>query len=175
MPVAYLDGLRTVKDCMKNEATRSFIDDVIFNEIISTLSGDQKEVKQFANEVLSRFANPFVEHQLESIALNSIAKFRVRLIPTILEYYKMNGRYPKGIIHSLAALIIFYRGHWKGQAIPLHDEQSVIEIFSKSWQQGVPGVVALLGNELLWGINLNSLPGLSQGVSAEVMNILGDE
>ena len=46
---------------------------------------------------------------LLSIALNSVSKFQVRVLPTILEYKEKFGAYPPALTFSLAALIAFYR------------------------------------------------------------------
>ena len=58
---------------------------------------------------MERFSNPFIKHQILSIALNSVSKFQVRVLPTILEYKEKFGEYPKALTCSMAALIAFYR------------------------------------------------------------------
>jgi tagaturonate reductase len=169
MPVAYLLGLRTVKECLLHEKIKSFLHAVLFEEIIPTLKGDQVDLRNFANDVLQRFANPFVEHQLASIALNSVAKFRVRLLPTVLEYHKATGDFPKHLIHSLAALIVFYRGHWKGQIIPVNDDRSVTDFFKDVWEGEEKQIaVRVLGNTALWGTNLTEIPGMVNAVASEL-------
>lgn len=105
---ARLYGLSTVKECLDDELVGSFLKKAMFEEIIPTL-GNKEEDIAFGNAVLERFANPFVKHQLLSIALNSVSKFRARVLPTILEYYEQNKKLPTCLTLSLAALICFYR------------------------------------------------------------------
>lgn len=105
---AYLYGLETVGECLKDETVSAFLKKCIFEEIVPTLGNTGTDI-QFGKDVLERFSNPFIKHQLLSIALNSVSKFQVRVLPTILEYKEQNGVYPKALTFSLAALIAFYR------------------------------------------------------------------
>ena len=105
---ARLYGLSTVKECLDDMTVRAFLDKTLSEEIIPTL-GSTEEDKTFGKAVLDRFANPFVKHQLLSIALNSVSKFKARVLPTLLEYYEEQGVLPKCMTFSLAALIAFYR------------------------------------------------------------------
>lgn len=105
---AYLYGLETVGECLNDEKVNAFLKKCLFDEIVPTL-GNTDTDKQFASAVLERFANPFIKHQLLSIALNSVSKFQVRVLPTILEYKDKFGEYPKALTFTMAALISFYR------------------------------------------------------------------
>ena len=105
---AYLYGLTTVGECMKDETVSAYLKKVLFEEVVPTLGNSERDI-QFAKDVLERFSNPFIKHLLLSIALNSVSKFKVRVLPTILEYKEQNGSYPKALTMSLAALIAFYR------------------------------------------------------------------
>lgn len=105
---AYLYGLTTVGECLQDETVSTFLKKCIFDEIIPTL-GNKEEDVDFGEAVLERFSNPFIKHMLLSIALNSVSKFQVRVLPTILEYKELFGAYPPALTFSLAALIAFYR------------------------------------------------------------------
>lgn len=105
---AYLYGLETVGECLKDEKVSAFLKKCIFDEIVPTLGNTETDVK-FGEAVLERFSNPFIKHQLLSIALNSVSKFQVRVLPTILEYKEKFGSYPAALTFSMAALIAFYR------------------------------------------------------------------
>ena len=105
---AHLYGLETVGECLKDEKVSALLRKCIFEEIIPSI-GDTEDNRKFGEAVLERFSNPFIRHMLLSIALNSVSKFRARVLPTILEYRDMFGSYPQGLIFSLAALIAFYR------------------------------------------------------------------
>ena len=105
---AYLYGLTTVGECLKDETVSKFLKKCLFDEIVPTLGNTETDIN-FAKAVLERFSNPFIKHMLLSIALNSVSKFQVRVLPTILEYKEKFGAYPPALTFSMAALIAFYR------------------------------------------------------------------
>lgn len=105
---AYLYGLTTVGECLNDETVHAFLDKCIFDEIIPTLGNTETDVN-FGKAVIERFKNPFIKHQLLSIALNSVSKFAVRVLPTIIEYKEKFAAYPPALTFSMAALISFYR------------------------------------------------------------------
>lgn len=106
---AHLAGLETVKEAMDDELVFSFMKQGIFEEIIPTLDLPKNELTQFANDVIERFRNPFIKHYLLSIALNSVSKYKVRVLPSVLQYIKDKKTEPKRLVFSLAALIAFYK------------------------------------------------------------------
>ena len=106
VPAALLYGLTTVGEAMKDEKVRPFLEKVVKTEILPVL---KPEDAGFALSVFARFENPFIKHRLQSIALNSISKFRVRCLPTMLEYREKFGKNPEGLCFSLAALVAFYK------------------------------------------------------------------
>ncbi|HKZ38529.1 MAG TPA: tagaturonate reductase [Chryseolinea sp.] len=173
VPVAYLTGIRTVKDSIDDQNIGTYIRNVIFNEIIPTLDLPADELTQFANDVIERFQNPFIKHELLSIALNSISKFKVRVLPSVLEFKKRTGKLPVGLLYSLAALIRFYKGEWQGDTIPLNDSPEVLDFFKMAWQeQDVEKVVQkVLSNESFWGQDLTQVDGLANQVTKSLKQI----
>ncbi len=109
VPYAMLKGLKTVGECMENAETLAFIKECIYNEIIPTLDLPKEQLLSFADSVIERFKNPFVKHQLSSIALNSFDKFKVRVMPSILEYKNRFGEYPKALMKAFDAFCEFYK------------------------------------------------------------------
>lgn len=105
---ARLYGLETVGECLRDETVSAFLNQCIFNEIIPTLGSTDTDIA-FSKAVLERFSNPFIKHKLLSIALNSVSKFKVRVLPSLLAYREQFGVNPKGLTFSLAALIAFYK------------------------------------------------------------------
>lgn len=166
VPFAYLKGIRTVRDAMEDPEISTYISDTIYKEIIPTLDLPKEELEQFAAEVLDRFRNPFIRHELISISLNSISKFRVRVLPTILEYHSRTGQFPENLIRSFADLIRFYKGDINGESIPLKDEPAVLEFFEKVWEkENHEEIIDLvLSNKDLWGMDLSQIPGLKAKV-----------
>ena len=109
VPYALLSGFDTVKSCIDNELMREHVRKCVFDEIIPTLDLPRDELENYATSVIERFSNPYIKHYLSSIALNSVSKFKVRVLPSILEYIKRYGKTPKTLVFSLAKLIEFYK------------------------------------------------------------------
>ena len=109
VPYALLSGFDTVKSCIDDEVMREHVRKCVFEEIIPTLDLPREELESYAVSVIERFSNPYIKHYLSAIALNSVSKFRVRVLPSILEYIKRFGRTPRTLVFSLAKLIEFYK------------------------------------------------------------------
>lgn len=131
VPVGLLAGLSTVRDAVADDLIGPFIQALLYEEIIPSLDYPAKEAKAYAQTVQDRFLNPFVDHQLSDIALNSTAKFSSRLQPTLEQYYSKKKELPQRLVCSLAALITFYRGDVR----PLRDEAAAIDHFNKAWEK----------------------------------------
>lgn len=103
-----LSGIETVGEAMKNETASAFLNECMEKEILPAV-GKNEESISFAASVFDRFRNPFIHHKWKAISLNSVSKFSVRVLPTILDYKEKYGTYPEGLSMSLAALIYFYK------------------------------------------------------------------
>jgi len=145
VPYALLSGLDTVKSCIDNETMNTHLRKCVFDEIIPTLDLPADELKSYADSVLERFANPYIKHYLSSIALNSVSKFNVRVLPSILEYKKRFGKYPETLTFAFAKLIEFYRTDMT------NDDPDVVK-FMKS-----ATVDEILANTKLWGEDLTDM------------------
>ena len=142
---AHLAGLETVKEAMDDELVFNFMKTGVFDEIIPTLDLPKDELIQFANDVIERFQNPFIKHYLLSIALNSVSKYQVRVLPSVLEYIKENNKEPKCLVFSLAALIALYRTD------AANDNPDVMEFMKTA------SVDDILSKEEYWGTDLSML------------------
>jgi tagaturonate reductase len=173
VPVGYLRGLRTVKEVIDDPFTGDFVSKALEEEIIPTLDLPKEELMQFSNDVIERFQNPFIRHELISIALNSISKFQVRVLPSVLEYIRRTGDLPDRLLHSLAALIVFYKGEWKGESIALNDTPSVLSFFKEVWSNDEPNLVVnrVLSNEALWKTDLTKIRGFSATVEKHLRDL----
>ena len=109
VPYAMLKGFKTVKECVDNEGLNAYLRACIFDEIIPTLDLPKEELVQYAEDVLERFANPYIVHLLSSIALNSVSKFKVRVLPSLLEYIKRYNKMPEHLLVAFGALIRLYK------------------------------------------------------------------
>ena len=95
-------GLRTVREAVGDPAVGRWLRRLVFDEIVPTIEHVVEDVRQFAEQVLERFANPFLDHRLEDIALHHDEKVKVRLMPTFEAYLKAFGRPPELLGNILA-------------------------------------------------------------------------
>jgi tagaturonate reductase len=170
VPYAYLHGFRTVGESVEDPAMLAYLEKAIFEEIIPSIDFSEAELKAFADDVLERFANPFIRHELKSIALNSISKFKVRVLPTILSYRKKNKNWPVNLTMGFASLILFYRGKFHGEILPINDDSKVISFITSAWSK--PNLKQTL-NEIcsnvdLWGQDLTLQEGLVPMLEASI-------
>lgn len=179
VPVAYLAGIDDVGSAMHDPAICQFVEKAIYQEIIPVLSLPEDELKSFAQAVIGRFKNPFIVHQLLSIALNSLTKYRTRILPQLLAYQHQYGQLPKCLTFALASLIVFYRGQRNAEIIPLKDDDWVLSMFATLWQQHSNNqittkqlVESVLNNEDHWECNLLNVPQLVETITSQVDVIL---
>jgi len=173
---AYLAGQNIVRDCMRDEIISGYMNKAIYDEIIPTLDLPAEDLKHFAAAVQERFANPFIDHQLLSISLNSTSKWRARCMPSLKAYMERFGKVPPCLALGLASLIAFYRGdHMQdgalvacrpaGNEYAIHDDAAVLEFYLAHHDDEPAKLVhAVLSNEDFWGEDLTALPGLEKTV-----------
>ncbi|MDF2183986.1 tagaturonate reductase [Grimontia hollisae] len=171
VPLAYLSGINTVGEAMEDVTISQFVQTMLKMEIIPSLSLPEDTLKKYAESVIQRFRNPYIKHQLTSIALNSMTKWRTRLLPQFITYTEKNGHIPTLITLSLAAQILYYRGFRGEEKIPLSDDEKWIDFFSFQWEEYEKSNITLsnLVTDVLkdvdhWGLDLNSFPNLTSHV-----------
>ncbi|MBQ6938012.1 MAG: tagaturonate reductase [Clostridia bacterium] len=145
VPYALLEGFDTVKSCVDDEKMLSHIKKCVYDEIIPTLDLPKDELTEYADNVITRFSNPYIKHYLSSIALNSVSKFKVRVLPSILEYIKRFDKMPETLIFSFAKLIDFYRTDMT------NDDKDVCDFMKNA------SVEEILSNTALWDEDLSHL------------------
>ena len=145
VPYALLSGFDTVKSCMDDEKMSGFIRTCLFEEIIPTLDLPRAELEEYAENVLIRFSNPYIKHYLSAISLNSVSKFKVRVLPSLLEYRKRFGKSPAHLIFSFAKLIEFYK---------LGTPSDAPEVIEKMQKYSIGEILA---NTEWWGEDLSYL------------------
>ena len=133
VPVAYLCGIDTVGEAVNDKVIGKYVRDFIFDEVNPTINLPQDQMTAFANSVIERYKNPYIRHELMSIALNSTTKFKTRLLPTLLDYVKIKGELPKHLLFSLAALIAFHRGKRGNGDIALNDDPAYLAKWKELW------------------------------------------
>jgi len=167
VPLSLMYGNKTVKQTLESPLTENFLKQAVFAEINLTLPLPKEEVESFAEEVFDRFRNPFIVHLLSSIALNSISKFKVRVLPSLLAYQEKFGELPTHLTFSLACMIRFYKGEWQGEALPVQDDQQIKDFFQTLWALGDYDEIAgrALSNRDLWDMDLSQVPVLAPSVA----------
>ncbi len=182
VPVGYLAGIRFVKEVMDDEVVSGFVTSLLLEEAAKTLDFPDAVKRKFVANVLDRFRNPLLKHQLISISLNSTSKFTARLLPTLKDYYAKEGELPKRIVFGLSALIRFYKGETNGEPIPLKDDQKVLDFFASHWEKYDSNGLSLkelsqsiLSNTSIWKEDLTKINGLVESVSRNLKAINNDD
>lgn len=182
---AYLGGFDIVRDCMHDDTVRGFMNKMLYEEVIPTLPLDKKDLEDFAAAVQDRFNNPFVNHELMSISLNSTSKWRARNMPSFLEYVDKEGGLPKCLAMSFAAYIAFFSNdiqaltekglvckRAKGNEYICSDDRWVLEFYYAHREDGVEELVhAVMTNEEMWGQDLTKVPGFEEATVENLRKI----
>ena len=173
---AYLAGFDIVRDCMHDETILGYMNKMLLQEVVPILPLDQDDCKKFAAAVEDRFNNPFVNHELMSISLNSTSKWRARNMPSFLEYIEKNGKLPTCLTMSFAAYIAFYSNNIqelndkglvckraKGNEYTVSDDRYVLEFYNAHKDDDIPTLVhAVMTNEQMWGQDLTKVAGFEE-------------
>lgn len=165
-PVAYLSGVNIVRDACNHPVVGKYIHKVQFEELMQTLNLPMDELQKFAADVLERFNNPYVDHQVTSIMLNSFPKYETRDLPGVKTYLERKGELPKGLVFGLAAIITYYKGgnRFDGVEIVPNDAPEIMQLLKDLWATGDTLRIAegVLAAEFIWHENLNNIPGMTQ-------------
>lgn len=184
VPGAWLAGFSIVRDCMHDDVVRGFMDRMLESEIIPTLADelDRDDLEAFAKAVGSRFDNPFIDHQLLSICLNSCAKWRARNLPSLEDYVAKNHAVPACLATSFATLIAFYTTGLvskeedglhlvrpDGTAYVAKDDEHVLAFFAEHAQDAEGDLVdAVMARTDFWGHDLHEIEGLRDFVAGRL-------
>ena len=178
VPVSYLSGIDTVRETIEDAQLNKFVLDFIFNEVVPTINIPREQMDSYANSVLERYGNPFVRHELMSIALNSVTKYKTRILPSVLQNLNDLKHFPDHALFSLAALIAFYRGLRGEQAIKLADDQWALDMFKELWSEfdGSKDACRRIANHVLsleshWEVDLTKFDNVLDFVSDSLYEI----
>ena len=182
---AYLAGLDTVEEMTKDRQISAFLRRVLLEEIVPQVPLPEAERRAYAATILERFGNPFIRHELLSIALNSVSKWVVRVLPTVEDWVRDGKPAPDGLAFSLAALLWFYRGareaggavgHRDLGAYPIRDDPHVLDVMVAAWAGAAGGDAPAIARRLmadprLWGKDLTTVGDLSAKVETAIAAI----
>lgn len=183
-PLGLLRGVEHVRALMEHPELGAMVRATVLEDIVPTLPYDAAEMREYAHSVFERFANPFIRHRLSDIAMNSLSKFKVRLLPTFACYTERGGHFPEKLAIGLAGLLRYYKvnrvedGSYMGQTFDgeryvVRDDASALAIVSRIWEEAerngstvVQAVSGLLAEQSLWGTDLSLWSGLAEQVAA---------
>ncbi len=172
VPVSYLSGIDTVRETIEDKQLNQFVLDFIFNEVVPTINIPRDQMDSYANSVLERYGNPFVRHELMSIALNSVTKYKTRILPTVLQNLEDLKHFPDHALFSLAALMVFYRGKRGEEDIKLADDAWALDMFKELWadfdgSKAACGKIAqhVLSLKSHWEVDLTKYDGVLEFVT----------
>lgn len=176
VPAGLLLGAVTVADCMNDEKLCAFLQRTLNEEIIPFVSDDIAATTAFADSVIERFQNPYLNHQLVSISLNSISKWRARVLPSFKDYYEKHGKLPKNLVTGFSYLMALYSMVEKNgdvftvrvpsRVIELKDDLPYLTYFAAKNPIG-----AFMADESVWGEDLTQYAGFYDAVIANVEKI----
>ena len=182
VPGAYLAGQNIVRECMQDKVIRGFMNKTIQEEIIPTMTLPKEELTAFAEAVADRFQNPYIDHALLSICLNSTSKWKVRVLPSLKGYVAQKGQLPMCLTASFAFYLCFYRGvrretdaligERNGEEYQISDESTVLAFFEQHAGDTATELVhAVCGKEEFWGESLLEIPNFESTVSELVERV----
>jgi tagaturonate reductase len=176
--VGSLAGLQTVREAIEHPVIGKYLKRVIFDDIVPNIPGDLIELKKYAEQVISRFRNPSIDHQLQAIRLNSFSKFAVRVLPSLLSQKERNGIASDRLVFALASLLYLYGGLRNGRSIPLNDNPEILERMATAWSVATrtpSGLEDLCKNVLSkqewWGRDLTLIPNLISRVADQLLEL----
>ncbi|MCI8806949.1 MAG: tagaturonate reductase [Oscillospiraceae bacterium] len=177
---ACLAGFDIVRDCMQDDTVRGFMNKMLYEEVIPTLPLDKKDLEGFAAAVQDRFNNPFVDHELMSISLNSTSKWRARNLPSLLEYVEAKGILPPCLTMSFAAYTAFFSSGIQGltdqglvcrrpagDEYVCSDDRWVLETYYSHRNDSAEALIhAVMTDERMWGRDLTQIPGFETAAAS---------
>jgi tagaturonate reductase len=179
---AYLAGKDIVRQCMQDETIHGFMNKLLFDEVIPILPLDKDDCEKFAAAVTDRFNNPFVDHQLLSISLNSTSKWKARDLPSLLEYNEKFGKLPKALCMGFAAYIAFFSSDLQrreadclvakrpaGNEYKILDDDWALDFYWERKDADAKTLVHdVLTNTQMWDQDLTKIPGLEELVAGDL-------
>ena len=173
--LAMLSGFETVKEAMASEQFRSFVSELMMEEIkplVVSESISEAEAQDFAQQVIDRFRNNSIEHRWVNISMQYSLKMASRCMPLIQRAFEQGSSSRKRMLLGFAAYLLLmrtvqdgdgkYYAEVSGQRIALTDEK--LASMHICWQEPnlEKTVTAVLQESSIWNANLTSIPGFVQ-------------
>lgn len=184
--LSVLAGFNTVKEAMINEDIKTYMYNLMTDNIIPAITGhdiSQEVAHQFAVNVVDRFTNPYIEHKWLSISVQYSSKMKMRNLPVLLSYYKRYNSVPEHIALGFAAYLLFMKceqtitgfiGQANGMQYTIQDDKA--PFFCELWNKFPVNelVEKVLQEEALWGTDLTELAGFQKAVTEKLRLFIED-
>ena len=182
----FLSGMETVRESMENPTLDNFITELTLDELAPAIpyEVDLERARTFGRQVLDRFRNPYIKHQVIDITVQYTAKMKMRNVPTLVSHYEKFGTVPARMAEGFAAYILFmkpvendgkaYFGERNGARYPIRcDAAPYFDALYKKHGAAFDSLTQeLLGDSELWGADLAALPGFQQAVLDNIQNLI---
>ncbi|MDQ0617397.1 tagaturonate reductase [Arthrobacter globiformis] len=135
-------GCETVRDAFAVPLVEALINRLVADEVLPTIEGDRQALEAFAQQILERFYNPSLRHQLEDIALNALSKWATRNLPVVLDRWAVDAQAPLTVL-SLAALLVLYSGRSENSQLEPRDDARIVQLLRSTFdREDLPGWIA---------------------------------
>lgn len=185
VPGAFLAGFNIVRDCMHDKTVTDFMEKMLYQEIIPTVPLPEEELLSFASAIKDRFSNPFIDHALLDICLNSTSKWRARDLPSLKAYLEKTGKLPACLCTGFAAYMAFYSSNIQrrdenaliccrpdGEEYAVRDDACVLDFYWEHRNDSAEALTsAVLQNTEMWGEDLTKIPGLTERIAGTLNTI----
>lgn len=170
-----LSGYQTVLESFQDETISTIIQNMVAEEVMPNIAGDQGKLQVFADEILERFYNPYIKHYLRDISLNSISKWVTRDYPSLVDSFNRTGELPTRLTFSLASLLVLYKGEYKGLKFSITDTPEYLDFIQTQWNSKCSteeNINTILSNKEIWGVDFTAIDGCIAKVTEYVKLIL---
>jgi tagaturonate reductase len=176
--LAHLSGFTTVKEAMQDETFVLFVTHLMKEEIIPLVAQNDistEEALLFAEQVIDRFKNPYIEHLWLNITVQYTSKMAMRTVPLVEKNFEDGNDTPELMALGFAAFLLFmrskmemdkqYYGESNGGAYRIQDDKA--SLLYEIWQKHQPAEVVnvALQNTSLFGADLTRFPGFAAAVN----------
>ena len=165
VPVAYQMGKRLVSEMMNDPKCNKFLLDFMHDEVWGTIDLSQDELNNFTNSVFNRFLNPTIKHELLTIALNSMTKYKTRVLPSAIGTYEKTGKLPKHALFSLACWFNMYSFRNEDGSLLIKDDPEFLEMWEYLSDASAEEIVDKVMSLKHWEYDFDKMEGAKKFVT----------
>lgn len=159
VPIAYQMDKRLVSEMMNDPKCNKFLMDFMHNEVWGTIDLSKEELENFTNSVFNRFLNPTIKHELLTIALNSMTKYKTRVLPSAIATYEKTKQLPKHALFSLACWFNMYSFKNEDGTLLIKDDPEFVEMWQGLANASVDEIVDKVMSLKHWEYDFDQMEG----------------